>query len=764
MNNTTLWYLSPADSFETALPLGCGRLGAMLYGAPEQEFLHLNADSVWSGGPRSRINPDARANLPEVRRLLAAGRIAEAEALAFRTMQGCPPDMRHYQPLCNLTVRLTLPDGGISGYKRALDLQNALCTVTFQKGGAEFRREAFASFPAQCIVLHMTGTVPFSAAASLDGRDDDFDRNCIVSAPECDALIFDGCAGGRNGIRFCGALCAAANGTVSHYGNTLTVTDATEATLIFSAETDYNHPDADLEALVLQTLLSARKQPYHALKAAHSADYRTLADRAALELPDGDLTEALPTDELLHRTKQNDPHALNALLRLYFYFGRYLMIAGSRPGSLPLNLQGIWNKDMWPAWGSRFTVNINTQMNYWPAECCNLPECHLPLFVLLRRVMENGRHTAKEMYGAGGFCCHHNTDLWGDTAPQDLWMPATLWPTGGAWLALHIMEHYRFTLDRAFLAEQYEIMHEAARFFTDYLTENEQGQLVSCPSVSPENTYQLPNGESGCLCAGPAMDSGIITELYRAVIEADAILQKNSPLIPLLRAQLPKLPQPQTGKYGQIMEWAADYDEPEPGHRHISQLFALHPARQISPRRTPAMAEAAAETIRRRLKHGGGHTGWSCAWIANMYARLHDSGGVSAMLKKLMQDSTSPNLFDMHPPFQIDGNFGGTSAIAEALLQSDADGITLLPACPAAWHSGAFRGLCAFGGFTLSAAWQAHALTEVSVYSGKGGICRLFLPESAAQQLSPEGFDVSRRENGLLEFDTEPAQHYRLSR
>lgn len=353
-----------------------------------------------------------------------------------------------------------------------------------------------------------------------------FEKNVDARA-EGDALIFDGSSGVKNGIAFCAALCAvSANGSVSHYGNTLTVSDTTEATLIFSARTSYYHPDADLQTLTLKTVFFARKQTYESLKAAHTADYQQLFSRVSLKLPDDALVAQLPTDELLIRAKQSDPHAWNALMQLYFHFGRYLMIAGSREGSLPLNLQGIWNKDMWPAWGSRFTVNINTQMNYWPAESCNLPECHLPLFGLLRRVAENGQRTAKEMYGCSGFCCHHNTDLWGDSAPQDLWMPATIWPTGGAWLSLHIMEHYRFTLDSDFLAEYFGIMCEAARFFTDYLTENGLSQLVTCPSVSPENTYRLPSGEKGCLCSGPSMDSQIITQLYRDVIEADSILEK----------------------------------------------------------------------------------------------------------------------------------------------------------------------------------------------------------------------------------------------
>lgn len=762
MNQPKLWYRSPASCFEEALPIGAGRFGAMLYGSPECEYLQLNEDSVWSGGLRSRVNPDAKQHYPEVRRLIMEGHIAEAEALAFQTMQGCPPNMRHYMPLGDLSVRLDLPEGEITDYCRMLELGNAVYAVSFRKGDAVFHREVFASYPAQCIVMHLTGTVPFSVSALMDGRDDYYDNNCILNTEQGLSLIFDGGSGAQGGIHFCATVRAvSATGTVSHRGNTLTVQQATDVTLFFSTHTNYYHPDADLQQLTLDVLDAAIRQPYDMLRAAHLADHQALFDRVSLQLPDQELAEELPTDQLLEAVKNGDLHALNAVLALYFHFGRYLMIAGSRPGSLPLNLQGIWNPDMWPAWGSRFTININTEMNYWPAESCNLPECHLPLFDLLKKVMENGKQTAQDMYGLHGFCCHHNTDLWGDTAPQDLWMPATIWPMGGAWLALHIMEHYRYTLDRDFLAANFEVLYQAALFFTEYLTENAQGQLVTCPSVSPENTYQLPDGEKGCLCSGPSMDSQIITELYNAVIEADHILAANCPIVPTLKAQLKRLPQPKIGKYGQIMEWAVDYDETEPGHRHISQLFALHPAHQISPRKTPELARAAAATLQRRLQYGGGHTGWSCAWIVNMYARLHDGADVYMTLQKLMQNSTNPNLFDMHPPFQIDGNFGGAAAIAEALLQSDADGIILLPACPAAWENGAFHGLCAYGGFVISAVWECGLVKSVTVYAKQGGICRIYVPEGSRLMLN--GADLREEAADFMEFETVPQGEYHLT-
>lgn len=764
-----LRYTSPAARFEEALPVGAGRFGAMVYGVPDCETLRLNEDSVWSGGKRDRINPDAREGFTEVRALLMQGEIQKAEALAFQKMQGCGPNMPHYMPLGDLTVRLSLPEGEVCDYVRTLDLSEAAASVSFTVGGHSFRREIIASYPDQCLLVRLTGDVPFSAQMTIDGRDDYYDRNCILRTQDCRRLLYTGASGGKNGISFCAMLHADAD-AVTSFGNTLCASGC-DILLLFAVRTDYYHPDCDLQAMVSDDLDKASALGWDALRARHIRDYSTLYGKCSISLPCRASDAERPTDQLLSALQNGDDSVRNFLLMRYFDFGRYLMISGSRPGSLPLNLQGIWNVDMWPAWGCRFTVNINTQMNYWPAEVCGLGECHLPLFALLERVAENGRITAEKMYGARGFCCHHNTDLWGDTAPQDLWMPATLWPTGGAWLSLHILMHFAYTRDMDFLRRYYPILHEAAQFFADTLTENAQGQLVTCPSVSPENTYITETGARGSLCAGPSMDSQILYELFTGLMDAHELIAASAdtdtddPLIDNIKTILQKLPVPKIGKYGQIMEWAVDYDEAEPGHRHISQLFALHPGHQISPRKTPALAKAAADTLTRRLTYGGGHTGWSCAWIANMFARLHDADSALATLDKLLTHSTNPNLFDMHPPFQIDGNFGGTAAIAECLMQSDGESMTLLPALPAAWNTGSFTGLRAEGGFSVSARWENGQIVSASVDSGCGGVCKIY---GAADLIPHEvGGTVTayRKEaDGAMSFETVCGGSYRLNR
>ncbi len=758
---TILKYNSPAESFDEALPIGNGRIGGMVFGGTDCENINLNEDSVWSGGLRHRVNPDAKEGLEEVRSLLKEGKIPEAEKVAFEKLQGVSPNMRHYMPLGVLNISMEL-DGKVKNYSRSLDISTAVTDVSFTAGETDFTRECFVSAPDEAMVIHITASQDHavSLTCSIDGRDDYYDDNRPCGK---NMIMYNGGTGSRNGIFFAAVVGASAQGgDIRTVGGKICVHNADEVTIILTVRTSF-YSDCYEESAQVDAEM-ALDCSYDELYYRHISDYKELFDRVELDIEDDgdeDLGNML-TNERLARLKGNeldDKECVrnihdNKLVELYFNYGRYLMISASRPGTQPMNLQGIWNQDMWPAWGSRFTININTEMNYWCAESCNLSECHLPLFDLLERVCENGRITAKEMYGIdGGFVCHHNTDIWGDTAPQDMWMPATIWPMGGAWLAIHIFEHYEYTLDKEFLADKYHIMKEAAEFFTHYLIEAPDGRLVTCPSVSPENTYLTEEGIKGSLCMGPSMDSQIITVLYNDVIKSAEILGTDKEFSKLLKSQLEKLPQPEVGKYGQIKEWAVDYDEVEIGHRHISQLFALHPADLISPYKTPKLADAARATLIRRLVHGGGHTGWSCAWITNMWARLHDNRMVYENLQKLLSCSTNPNMLDNHPPFQIDGNFGGAAAIAESLMQCCCGEINLLPALPEQWKNGHIHGLRAKGGFGIDIDWEDGKLKKAEITSDFGGECRV--RANCVVSIVCDGETVgSRIEDGVIIFNT----------
>lgn len=767
MKESVLWYNDPAADFNSALPVGNGRIGGIIYGRPEKELIELNEDSVWSGGKRNRLNPDALEGLKEVRQLLSEEKIPEAEKLAFSKLQGVTPNSRHYMPLGNLYIDMKL-QGAAREYKRGLDLENALAFTEFISGETSYKREVFVSEPDSVMVVHLSaenGTLEFSAY--IDGRDDYYDDNRPVKD---NIIMYSGGTGGKNGIFFAAALAASStDGKVYTQGGKIYIESATDAMLILAARSSY-YTDEAYEDAALMDAEYALECTYDELRYRHICDYGELYDRVSFSLNDNSEGGCeLPTDERILRMRGNDfddkecdRHIHdNGLMVLYFNYARYLMISGSRPGTLPLNLQGIWNHDMQPLWGSRFVVNVNTQMNYWCAESCNLSECHLPLFDLLEKVREDGRKTAKEMYGCSGYVCHHNTDLWGDTAPQDLWMPATIWPMGGAWLALHVFEHYEYTQDKDFLREKYSLMREAAEFFTDYLIENKDGKLVTCPSVSPENTYLTESGVKGCLCTGPSMDSQIIAVLFEDVIKSSEILDTDHDFAKKLKTMLEKLPKPEIGKYGQIKEWAVDYDEVEIGHRHISQLFALYPADLITPYKTPKLSDAARATLIRRLIHGGGHTGWSRAWITNMWARLFDSNMVYENLQKLIAYSTHPNMLNNLPPFQIDANFGGTAGMAEALLQSHSGEINLLPALPEEWQSGEIKGLRAKGGFEVSIKWENGKLSTAEIKSLSGNKC--VLRPNTVISISCDGENVnSSLSEGIISFDTEKDRVYTI--
>ena len=717
-----LWYEKPAKCWSEALPVGNGSIGAMVFGGITQERIQLNEDSVWGGKPVDRHNPDAKKNLPKIRKLLRDGQIKEAERLARYALSGVPYSQRGYQSAGDMFINMQYAgeNAPVSEYKRELDLTQGIAKTTYKINDTVYHREVFSSYPDNIMVIHLQtsrlGALNFDCTLErLHNWQNEarLDNN--------DSIMFQADTG-EGAIAFCARAKCVTDGVIEVIGNHLIVTEASEATLFLNIATSYRNQEKYAQASK-RYIDAAVKKGFAKVKERHIADYQSLYQRVELCFSGDEQIEKLPTDKRLERLKQGADDA--NLFALYYQYGRYLLISSSRAGSLPANLQGIWNDSLTPNWDSKYTININIEMNYWLAGSARLTECEEPYFDLLCRMKENGKKTARMMYGCNGSVAHHNTDIYADTAPQDIYIPATYWVMGEAWLATHIWVHYQYTKDYDFLKEHFDILEQCVLFFDEFLIENEKKELVTSPTVSPENTYILPDGSRGCMCEGTISDTQILDELLMGYVKACEVLGEKAEKIDkaiAIRQQLPKM---KIGKHGQLQEWLEDYEEAEPGHRHVSHLYGVYPGSAITWDKTPELMEAAHKTLCRRLQYGGGHTGWSKAWIIILWARFLDGELAYDNFKSLLAESTFENMMDNHPAeggavFQIDGNFGAAVGLTEMLVQDLDTGITLLPALPKAWHSGEVKGLGLKNHATIDLKWENGKVLSYEIKGRKG--------------------------------------------
>lgn len=807
---TMLWYREPAEQWTDALPVGNGRLGAMIFGGVAAERIALNEDTLWSGAPRNWNNPGAKTHLPVVREMVIEKQDYHGADQECRKMQG--PFNQAYEPLGDLSIDFEHGDNS-TAYRRSLDLDNAICAVTYTARGSQFTRETFASAPDQVIVVHLSSSgrkalnCSVRLTSQLQSSADAKGSGIVLSgkAPSNSApnylrddhpITYSDEAG--KGMYFAAVLAAnAPGGTVeAQPDGALKISGATEVILLIGAASGFRKfnempdtPSAAVIAAARKTVEAVEGVPYARLKERHVEDHRKLFRRVHLDLG-GHEAAALPTDERVDGFEQKPDMAL---LALYFHYGRYLLIASSRPGTQPANLQGIWNADIRPPWSSNWTSNINVQMNYWPVETCNLSECHLPLIEMVGDLSENGRKTAEVNYGVEGWCSHHNIDLWRQSAPvgEGLQFADPTWANfamSGPWLCQHLWAHYEFTGDEEYLRNTaYPLMKGSAEFCLTWLTDDGKGGLTTCPSVSTENTFVAPDGKSAQVSAGCTLDIALLHELFDNCQRASAVLAIDEDFAAQLAAARKRLPQYQIGKYGQLQEWSVDFEENQPGQRHMSQLYPVYPGGEITPRSMPRLAAAARKSLERRLANGGAYTGWSRAWAIGLWARLGDGDRALDSLKMLMLHSTGINLFDQHPSgesmtramrlstgakpvptqkkerpsaiFQIDGNFGATAGIAEMLLQSHEGEIALLPAWPAAWKTGGVHGLRARGGIEVDMSWMAGRNVTATLHALSSCTQRVRPP--AGYRFLPFA-EASSGADDAVTLQVEQGRNYRL--